>query len=57
MKKVLNFKGVCDHTGIPRRTLYNMIQNGSFTVKPIPKTKPRRWNIEDVDAWLRGVKK
>ena len=47
----LTLQGVSDHIGIPRRTLYDMIKDGRFPIDPIPELHPRRWNIEDVDAW------
>lgn len=42
------------YIGVSRKTLYNMINDKRFSVEPIPGTKPRRWYIEDVDAWLAG---
>lgn len=42
------------YIGVSRRSLYNMMKDGRFPVEPIPGTSPRRWNIEDIDAW-RGV--
>lgn len=42
------------YIGVSRKTLYNMINDKRFAVEPIPNTKPRRWYIEDVDAWLAG---
>lgn len=40
--------------GVKKRTLYNMIGDGRFPVPPIPRTRPRRWSVEAVDAWVRG---
>ena len=37
---------------IQKRTLYNMINDGRFDVAPIPRTRPRRWSIVAVDAWI-----
>lgn len=42
---------IADYLGIKKRTLYNMLSDGRFDVVPIPRTEPRRWNVEDVDAW------
>lgn len=52
--KTLNLTQLAEYLGIKKRTLYNMIEDGRFPVPPIKGTDPRRWNIEDVDAW-RGV--
>lgn len=51
MPKIMKFADVCRHLGVPRRTLYDMIADGRFPVGPIPGTKPRRWNFEDVEQW------
>jgi predicted DNA-binding transcriptional regulator AlpA len=53
--KTLNLTQLSQYLGIKRRTLYYMIEDGRFPVNPILHSDPRRWNIEDVDAW-RGVK-
>lgn len=45
---------VSKHVGIKRRTLYNMLNDGRFPVKCIPGTNPRRWNVNDVNAWSNG---
>lgn len=42
------------YLGMSRKTLYNMMKDGRFTVTPIPGTSPRRWNVEELDQW-RGV--
>lgn len=39
------------YLNIPKRTLYDMIEDGRFPVEPIKDIKPRRWNIEEVDQW------
>lgn len=51
MAKILTLTGVSEYLGIPRRTFYNMVNDGRFPVDPIPNTHPRRWNIEEIDAW------
>jgi excisionase family DNA binding protein len=51
MTKIMKLVDVARHLGIPKRTLYDMINSGRFPVEPIPGTKPRRWNFEDVEAW------
>lgn len=53
--KTLNISEVAEEIGVDRRTLYNMINDGRFPVKPIKGTNPRRWAIEAIDAW-RGKK-
>lgn len=52
--RTLNLKAVSEYLGIKRRTLYDMIEDGRFPVKPIDHIIPRRWNIEDIDAWRFG---
>lgn len=49
--KTLTLTGVAEHLGIPKRTLYDMMQDGRFDVDPIKGILPRRWNVEDVDKW------
>lgn len=51
----LNLKALCLYLGRPRRTIYNMLQDGRFPVQPIPGTKPRLWAKADVDAWMSGA--
>lgn len=51
--KILKLVDVAKHLGVPKRTLYDMIKSGRFPVDPIPGTKPRRWNFEDVEAWRK----
>lgn len=50
----MNLTGLARYLGYSRRSLYNMIADGRFPVPPISVHGPRRWNVEDVDAW-RGV--
>lgn len=50
-KKTLNLTEVAEYLGINRRTLYIMIEDGRFPVQAIKGTDPKRWNLEDVDAW------
>lgn len=54
MKKTLNITELAKHTGINKRTLYNMIRDGRFPVEPITNGTPRLWSVEMVDNWLRG---
>jgi excisionase family DNA binding protein len=53
--KTLTLTDVAQYLGYGRRTLYNMLNDGRFPVKPIPGTQPRRWNIDDLDAWRAGT--
>lgn len=46
---------VAEYIGIKRRTLYNMLEDGRFPVASIPGVLPRRWNIDDLDAWRSGT--
>ena len=50
--KTLTLTEVAGHIGVTRQTLYNMIENKTFPVKPIKGTRPRRWNIDAIDRWL-----
>ena len=49
--KTLNVCEVAEYIGVSRRTLYRMIDDQRFTVKPIKGTKPARWNIAALDIW------
>lgn len=51
MPKTLKLTDLAQYIGVSRKSLYNMIEDGRFPVQPIPSLKPRRWNVEDVDAW------
>lgn len=50
-EKTLTLEQLVKYLGIKRRTLYNMIKDKRFTVACIQGTKPRRWNIEDIEKW------
>lgn len=54
MQKIMKLKDVALYLGVPVRTLYDMLNDGRFSAQPIPGTKPRRWNVEDIDAWRAG---
>lgn len=53
-KKTLNLTELTAYLGVDIRTIYRMIDDGRFPVKPIKGFQTRRWNIEDVDAWRLG---
>lgn len=53
--RILTLAEVCQYLGIPRRTLYRMIDDGRFAVRPMPGMSPRRWRVEDVDAWRNAT--
>lgn len=50
-KRLLTLTDVAKLLGIPKRTFYRMCVDGRFDVAPMPNVRPRRWRIEDVDAW------
>lgn len=50
-RPTLNITALAVYIGIPKRTLYDMIKNGTFSVEHIKGTKPRKWDKETVDAW------
>ena len=52
--QTLTLTKVAKHLKIEKRTLYNMVKDGRFNVAPIKGTKPRLWNIEDVEAWRKA---
>lgn len=54
MSKTLTLTKLAEHTGIKKRTLYNMIRDGRFPVDPIKGTQPRLWNVDAVDEWRSG---
>ena len=49
--KTMTITQMAKYLGIPKRTLYDMIEDRRFPVAPIKGTQPRRWNVDDVDAW------
>lgn len=49
-KKVLNLTETAKYLGIPKRTLFDMIETRRF-VEPIKGTSPRLWNIDAIEAW------
>ena len=51
--KTLSLTQLSVYLGISKRSLYNMIDDGRFPVPAIRGTSPRRWFVEDVDAWLK----
>lgn len=53
-KKTLSLTELAEYLGFTKRTLYNMIKDERFKVSPITGLVPRRWNVEDVDAWRLG---
>lgn len=52
--KTLTLTQLALHIEWPKRTIYNQLKDGRFPVDPLPRTKPRRWSVEAVDAWLAG---
>jgi len=52
--KLLNITQLAAHTGIPKRTLFDMVKEKRFPVDPIVQTHPRKWSREQVDRWLAG---
>lgn len=56
MKKSITFTQLSKKLEIPRRSLYRMIEDGRFSVKPIKGTKPRRWSVSAVNKWEKKFK-
>ena len=54
MHEVLKLTEVCQLVNMSRRTLYRMIKDGRFPVRPIPGTKPPRWSKAAVIEWTRS---
>lgn len=54
MHEVLKLSEVCQLVNMSRRTLYRMIKDGRFPVRPIPGTKPPRWSKAAVIEWTRS---
>lgn len=53
-KKILNLTDVAKHTGLSKSTLRRMIEDHRFPVRPIPRSNPRKWLIDDVNSWMAG---
>lgn len=51
MQRTLTLTELSEYIGVHKRTLYRMIKDKRFPVDPIARSKPSRWNVEDVDAW------
>jgi len=54
--KTLNLTKTAQHIGVPKRTFYNMLCSKRFPVDPLPGLHPRRWSVEQLDAWLASTK-
>lgn len=54
MKKTLNTTELAKYIGVSRRTIYHMINDGRFPVKPLVDGARRLWSTEQVNNWLRG---
>jgi len=54
MKKTINITELAKYIGVSQKTMYNMVNSNRFPVLPIPETKPRRWNTEEVEKWLNS---
>jgi len=52
--KTMNLTDIARHIGVTVPTIYNMLKSGRFDVLPIPGTKPRRWSVEAVNAWVNS---
>jgi len=52
--ETLTITRLAEETGIPKRTLFEMIKDGRFPVEPIKGTQPRRWNKDQVIAWSQN---
>ncbi|NUM72770.1 helix-turn-helix domain-containing protein [candidate division KSB1 bacterium] len=53
-KKILNLTDLAQYVGVSKRTIYNMLKDKRFPVRPIPKSNPRKWSAADVDSWMAG---
>lgn len=56
MNKTFSLTELAKYLGINKRTVYNMIKDGRMPVDSIKGLQPRRWNVEDIDAWRLGAK-
>lgn len=52
---LLTFSAVARKIGVTRKTLYEWKTSGTFNVIPHRNTKPPRWHVDDVNAWIRPV--
>lgn len=55
MQATMNLEEVARYLGVSRATIYNMLRDGRFAVPAIQGLNPRRWNVEDIDSWRKGV--
>ena len=54
--KTLNLTKTAAYIGIKKRTMHNMLNEKRFPVEALPGIHPRRWSLEDLDAWLKQGK-
>lgn len=52
--KTLTLTKLAKYLDVDKRTLYRMINDDRFPVKPIKGTNPRLWNSEVVDRWINN---
>lgn len=52
MSKTLRIKELAQLLDCTRQTIHNMLNDGRLPA-PIAGTKPRRWNTEEFELWLR----
>lgn len=53
-KPLLGLTETAAFLGIPRRTLYRMLQERRFPVEPVAGMQPRKWRRSDLDSWLKS---
>ena len=51
-KKILNTAELARYLGLSKTTLYTMIKDGRFSVKPIQGTDPKLWSVDKVKEWM-----
>lgn len=53
-QKILNLTQLAQHIGVPKRTIHDQLKKDRFPIPSLPNTRPRKWAVADVDAWLES---
>ena len=53
-ENIVRIEEVAAKAGVTTRTIYLWIENRDFPKPTNAPFKPRRWNRDDVEAWLAG---
>ena len=52
--KIISLQVVSDLTGIPRRTLYRKVKDGTFPIKRLRGITPMKFSRSEIEAWVKN---